>query len=126
MANKLDFYFEQLVTESDMDTLQANLELADHQLMLDQGYTGIVYGFDVTEHNPVADLTVDIAGPGVAYDQEGQRIRLPASTNLDLSTDSNASPTAVVGGANEKWVSVFVQFERVPSDLRFDGNGLPV
>lgn len=126
MANLLDFYFEQLVTEGDMDTLQANLEFADRRIMADQGYEGIVQNFGVVEHNPTPDLTVDIAGPGIAYDQEGQRINMPTGTTLDVSVDSNSNSTAVVGGGNEKWVSVFVRFTRNESDLRFDGNGVPV
>lgn len=126
MANLLDFYFEQLVTEGDMDQLQANLEFADHRIMADQGYEGIVQNFGVVEHNPTPDLTVDIAGPGIAYDQEGQRINMPTSQTLDVSVDSNSNSTAVVGGGNEKWVSVFVRFTRNESDLRFDGNGVPV
>lgn len=126
MANLLNFYFEQLVTESDMDTLQANLQQADHFLMKDQLYIGVNQGYAVVEHNPVPDLTVDVGGPGIAYDQEGQRINMPTTTTLDLSVDSNGSPTAVAVAGNEKWVSVFIQFNRTLSDSRFDGNGVPL
>ena len=126
MANTLDFHFEQLVTESDMDALQANLQQADRRLMADQVYVGIVRGFQVVEHDPIPDLTVDIQGPGIAYDQQGRRVFMPTTTTLDVSTDSNAASTAVVGVGNEKWISVYVRFTRVESDLRFDGNGVPV
>jgi len=125
MANLLDFYFEQLVQESDLDQLQANFEAADRALMSDQAYIGVVSGFGVVEHAPIPDLTVDIGGPGKAYDQEGRRIFMPSSVTLDVSVDSGGSPTAVANPGNEKWVSVVVQFERVASDLRF-GNGVPV
>lgn len=126
MANLLNFYFEQLVTESDMDTLQSNLQQSDRLLMKDQIYIGVNQGYAVVEHNPVPDLTVDVGGPGIAYDQEGQRVNMPTTTTLDVSVDSGGSPTAVAVAGNEKWVSVFVQFDRTLSDSRFDGNGVPL
>lgn len=126
MAKLLDFYFLQLVQESDMDTLQLNLEDSQRQLFTDQQYSGIASGYDVVQHSPTPDLTVDIAGPGVAYDDNGRRVFLPAPVNLDVSLDSQGAPTLVNNGGNEKWISVFTQFERDPSDLRFDGNGFPV
>lgn len=126
MANLLDFYFEQLVTEGDLDTMQGNLESSDKLRMTDLLYIGIAQGYDVEEHSPTPDLTVDIAGPGFAYDQEGNRVNMPTSQTLDVSVDSNSNPTAVTTPGNEKWVSVFVQFTRNQSDLRYDGNGVPV
>jgi hypothetical protein len=126
MSNLLDFYFLQLVQESDMDDLQLNLETSQRQLFTDQQYSGIASGYGVVQHAPTPDFTVDVAGPGIAYDDNGRRIFLPAPVNLDVSLDSQGAPTAVVNPGNEKWISVFTQFERNPSDTRFDGNGLPV
>jgi len=123
---RLDFYFEQLVGESDMDQLQANAEESMNRIMTDQAYFGVTTGYSVVQHSPVPNLTVDVGGPGIAYDQLGRRVAMASSVTLNMSTDSNGSPTTVVTGGNEKWVSVFVQFTRVNSDQRFDGNGLPV
>lgn len=124
MANVYDWYFEQTVTEAEMDEAFANLETATHNLVADQGYSGVYTGLGVVEAT-VPDLTVDVAA-GTAYDQTGQRISIPTLQNLDVSVDSNASSTAVTTGGNEKWVSVFVKFKRALSDQRFDGNGSPV
>jgi hypothetical protein len=123
---RLDFYFEQLVGESDMDQLQSNAEEAMQRIMTDQAYFGVTTGYSVVQHAPVPNLTVDIGGPGIGYDQLGRRVAMSSSVTLNMSTDSNGLPTTVVSSGNEKWVSIFVQFTRVQTDQRFDGNGLPV
>lgn len=123
--NKFDWYFEQLVTEADLDEAFLQVEEADHDIVADDERIGILSGLAGVQHDPVANLTVDISA-GVAYDQEGQRIRLPSEVVLDVSVDSASSSTAVAVGGNEKWVSVFIQFERDESDTRLDGNGNPV
>jgi hypothetical protein len=109
-----------------MDQLQSNAEEAMQRIMTDQAYFGVTTGYSVVQHAPVPNLTVDIGGPGIAYDQLGRRVAMSSSVTLNVSTDSNGVPTAVVSGGNEKWVSIFVQFTRVQTDQRFDGNGLPV
>lgn len=124
MANLFDWFFEQLVTSAEMDEAFGNLEIADQQFVSDQDYFGVYNGLGVTQQT-VPDLTVQVA-VGTAYDQSGQRVRIPSIQNLDLSVDSNSSSTAVVGPGNSKWVSVFVRFTRSLSDQRFDGNGSPV
>lgn len=108
-----------------MDDVFDFAENADHQLQNDNGYVGIAQGQEVSEAFPTPNLTVDIT-LGVAYDQLGQRVFINADQNLDLSVDSNALPTSVAGGGNEKWVSVFAAFDRVLSDPRVDGNGIPL
>lgn len=123
---RFDFYFEQLVGESDMDQLQSNIEESIWRLMTDQAYFGVTTGYSVVQHSPVPNLTVDVGGPGIAYDQLGRRVYMSGSVALNMSIDSNGSPTTVVTVGNEKWLSVFVQFTRTQSDQRFDGNSLPV
>lgn len=122
--NRQNWYFEQLVTQADMDGQFSSAENADQSLQTDNGYIGIASGQDVSQIFP-QDLTVDIAS-GVGYDQTGQRVFIPAVQNLDCSVDSNAISTAVSGGGNEKWISVFVAFDRILSDQRIDGNGVPL
>lgn len=123
--DRFDFYFEQLVTQADMDEAFDFAEAADQALQSDNGYVGIAQGQDVAEHFTPPDLTVDIAA-GVARDPSGQRIFIPALQTLDLSVDSNSVPTAVANVGNEKWLSVFVAFDRALSDPRVDGNGMPL
>lgn len=107
-----------------MDDAFDSAEAADQALMSDQALTGVFTGIvPVQEATP--DLTVDVTA-GTAYDVDGQRITLASTQNLDVSVDSNALSTAVVSGGNEKWVSVFVQFDRALSDPRVDGNGIPL
>jgi len=122
--DRFNFYFEQLVGEADMDEVFDFAENADHALMTDNGYTGIVSGLGVTE-NTVPDLNVIVA-IGTAYDQTGQRIRIGAPQTLDMSVDSNSVSTTVAVNGNEKWLSIFAQFTRALSDPRIDGNGVTV
>lgn len=123
--DKFNWFYRQIVQESDLDDAFDNVEESIRHVMSDQGYVGVVDGLDVVPHSPTPNLTVDIAA-GVAYDQLGRRIAVPSLQVLDVSADSNSSSTAVAVGGNEKWISVFVQFEIDESDLRNDGNGDPV
>ncbi len=123
--NRYDFYFEQLVTQADMDDAFDFAELADQRSLADNGYVGIAQGLEVVEAFPTPNLTVDI-DVGVAYDQTGQRCGITVAQNLDLSVDSSAVSTAVAGGGNEKWLAVFIAFDRTLSDPRVDGNGVPL
>lgn len=122
--DRFNFYFEQLVGEADMDEVFDFAENADHALMTDNGYTGIVAGLGVTE-NTVPDLNVIVA-VGTAYDQTGQRVRIGAPQTVDMSVDSNSVPTTVAVNGNEKWLSIYAQFDRALSDPRVDGNGVTV
>lgn len=124
-----NWFFRQPVTEGEMDDAFDKAQEADLNMMSDQGLVGVMLGGDVAEHFPTPDLTVDIAAPVAAYDQEGQRIFVPGTAgveNIDVSVDSNLVSTSVVTPGNEKIVSVFVQFARVLSNTRSDGNGNPV
>lgn len=123
--NRFDFYFEQLVTQADMDEGFDFAELADQRLQSDNGYVGIAQALEVVEAFPTPNLTVDI-NAGVAYDQDGKRCAVTAPQNLDISIDSSAVSTAVAGGGNEKWLAIFIAFDRTLSDPRVDGNGVPL
>lgn len=126
MSDKIDFYLGQLVTELDLDTVQANLDQSIRRLMADQVYSGIASGYEVVEHNPIPSLTVDVAGPGIAYDQTGRRVYLPAPVTVNCATDSSGSSTAVANPGNERWVSLFAQYDETTSNLEIDDNGTPV
>lgn len=123
MANRRNFYYRQLVTEAELDSAFEQLEQADRDIVADLLPFGIAANAEVTEHSPVPDMTVDVGGGAIAYDQQGRRITIPSRQIVDMTRDSNGAPTEVAGAGHEKWVSVFVRFKRALSDLRMDGNG---
>jgi hypothetical protein len=124
MANRKDFYFRQLVNEAFMDAAFDDLENADRNLAVDISVIGIISGLVATQHSPTPDLTIDLTGPGTAYDQAGRRMFVPTATSgLDCSQDEDGNPTAVVGGGNERWCSVQLRFDRTLANPEVDGNG---
>lgn len=125
MADRLNYYFRQKVTEAELDLGFENLELADQDIMVDQGQVGILRGMVVTQRGAGANLSVDVSA-GTAYDKTGQRIQFSATQNVSVAVDENAVSTAVVGGANSKKISVFAKFTRVLTDPRTDGNAATV
>lgn len=126
MADRLDYYFRQRVTEAELDLGFELLERADRNLAGDLGFVGVLANAVVSQHAPVPDLTVDVSGPGASLDQLGQRIFFSALQNVNVAQDDNAVSTDVSAAGKEKIVSVFVKFDRVVSDPRVDGNSLTV
>jgi hypothetical protein len=127
MAQRYDYYFLQPVTEEELNEGFAGLENADRALMTDQALVGIFSGGVCAQHAPVANLTVDVSGPVIGYDDFGQRILAPGPTlNVNVAQDSSSVSTAVAGSSNEKWVSIALQFTRVLTDPREDGNSQTV
>ncbi|HYM98068.1 MAG TPA: hypothetical protein VET26_12260 [Candidatus Sulfotelmatobacter sp.] len=126
MSNRLDYYFRQRVTEAELDLGFAELEQADQNQAADLGFTGVLANAVVSQHAPVADLTIDVSGPGAILDQLGQRIFFSALQNVNVAQDDNGVSTDVSGAGKEKVVSVFVKFDRALSDPRVDGNSLTV
>jgi hypothetical protein len=122
VAHRLDFYFRQRVTEAELDLGFELLEQADRNLAADIGLFGVVGGAVPTQHAPVADLTVDLTGPGRAYDKLGQRIAFGTGQRVDLAIDSTGIPTEVSTSGEERWLGIFLKFARVMSDPRTDGN----
>lgn len=106
MADRVDFYFRQRVTEAELDLACELLEQADRDLAADIGIYGIVTGAVPTQHSPVPDLTVDLTSPTRAYDRLGQRIFFGTDQTVDCSVDLVGIPTAVSGPANERWLAV--------------------
>jgi hypothetical protein len=90
------------------------------------GYDGIITGADVAEHNPTPNFTVDLSAPALIYDQTSQKIAWSATQNVDCSLDENGAATAVVSSGNEKYLSIFAEYERDLSDPRTDYNGATV
>lgn len=126
MADRLDYYFRQRVTEAELDLGFELLEKADRNLAADIGVYGIVSGAEPTPHSPVADLTIDLTAPGRAYDHIGQRIFFGTGQRVDCSVDLSGIPTEVTVAGKERWLAVFIRFDRLLSDPRTDGNSQQV
>lgn len=126
MADRCDYYFRQKVREAELDLGFELLEKADRDLAADIGLLGIVSGAVPAPHTPVADLTVDLNGPARAYDRLGQRIFFGTDQTVDCSVDHTGIPTEVVQAGNERWLGVFLRFDRLLSDPRTDGNSQQV
>lgn len=126
MANRRDFFFRQRVTEAELDEAFTEIEKASQNLAADLGVVGIVANAAVSQHGPVADLSVDVSGPGMAFDSSGQRIFFSALQNVSVATDDGGISTAVSTTGQEKIVSLFLKFDRALSDPRVDGNSLTV
>jgi hypothetical protein len=122
VADRVDYYFRQRVTEAELDLGFELLERADRNLAADIGVYGIVSGGVPTQHAPIADLTIDLTAPGRAYDRLGQRIFFGSGQTVNLAVDSTGIPTDVSTVGQERWVGVFLRFHRLLSDPRTDGN----
>ena len=126
MADRTDFYFRQKVTEAELDLGFELLEKADRNLAADIGVYGIISGAEPTPHSPVPDLTIDLTAPGRAYDNLGQRIFFGTGQTVDCSVDHAGIPTEVPVAGQERWLGVFLRFDRLLSDPRTDGNSQQV
>lgn len=125
MANRLNYYFRQKVTESELDEGFDLLEQADRAFATDLALIGVVTGMAVAQRGAGANLTVDVAA-GSCYDKDGERIQFSTTQNVDVSVDENAVTTAVTSSGNSKIISVFAKFTRVLTDPRTDGNNVTV
>ena len=126
MADRLDFYFRQAVQESELDLGFELLEKADRDLAADLGIHGIVSGAEPTQHSPVPNLTIDLTPPCRAYDHLGQRIFFGTGQTVDCTVDHTGIPTDVSTAGHERWLGVFLKFDRLLSDPRTDGNSQQV
>ena len=126
MADRLEYYFRQRVTEAELDLGFELLEKADRNLAADIGVYGIVSGAEPTPHSPVAELTIDLTAPGRAYDHIGQRILFGTGQRVDCAVDHSGIPTEVTVAGKERWLGVFIKFDRLLSDPRTDGNSQQV
>ncbi len=126
MADRLDYYFRQKVTEAELDLGFELLEKADRNLAADIGVYGIISGAAPAPHSPVPDLTIDLTAPGRAYDNLGQRIFFGTGQTVDCAVDFAGIPTEVPSAGQERWLGIFLKFDRLLSDPRTDGNSQQV
>lgn len=124
--NIFDWFYRQIVSQSQLDWAFEQVQAADHDQSVDNSLVGILSGMDITENSPTPDLTVN-ASAGVAYDNDGQRMALTGVlTNIDCSMDEYGVSTTVTSALNERWISIFVRFERDLTEPAVDGNSLTV
>ncbi len=124
--DRVRWYFDQLVTDGELNLAFDQVEQADQNLASDLGLLGIISGAVAVPHQPLADLSVDLTAPGRAYDRAGRRVFLPAPVTVNLAVDSTGIPTDVVVPGQERWLSIFLRFLRVEHDPRTDGNSQQV
>jgi hypothetical protein len=125
--NRFDWFFGQYVSQAEMDEAFWWAELADHAISADAGLVGIQEAMVVSQHSPAPDMTVDISGPGVATDRTGQRCYCAdAVTNLDCSVDEYGVATAVTVPGEERYLGIFVRFNREYTLPMVDRNGVTV
>lgn len=113
--NRLNFYPKQIVTDTDLNTLQANVENADYNLAMDLGLSGVVSGLEVSPNSP-NDLKVAYT-KGVAYDAYGKRIAASGNGLIDCSSYT------VLNDGYERWISIVIEFARNAYDARVVDSG---
>lgn len=126
--NRRDFYFRQRVTEAELDETFDKVELADWAIVAEILGYGFLGTPSASQKAPIPDLTVILTAL-LGYDQLGRRLEIPSAVvpyNVNCAVDEVAAPTAVAAPGNEKWLSLFVEFDRALSDPRTDGNGSTV
>jgi len=119
--DRKDYYFRQLLTEAELDEGFDHSEVAQRALIADQNLIGVFQGGEVSERLTTS-LSVDVAGPGLCYDQQGRRVSWASEQAVDCSADEFTNATSVTTPGNAKIVSIFVEFDRLLSDPRTDGN----
>jgi hypothetical protein len=122
VANKYHTYFGQIITNSELNEIFDALFAGVDRFIQDFGYHGIVVGGVAAQHSPL-NLTVDIDGPTIVYDQDANRMSFASTVNVNCALDENGASTAVVGGSNSKYLSLFMEFTSTPSDPRTDDLG---
>lgn len=137
------FYYRRKVLEDDLNTTFDAAEAGDRNLTLGNDlaartppsakskFGGIVQGFTASNGGyPIVNLTA-----GVAFDELGRRIAI--SSALDVRINKDGSTPIGAGGepagvsiqpssGKERWVSIYIAWEQLDSDLRYDGYNEPV
>ena len=122
--NKFDWYFDQLVSEGDLDDAFDNVEQALWNIAGDQDFSGISSGI-VAQEQTSPSWEIDITAPGTGNDKLGRRLFLDAAAEIDCSEDENGTSTSV-GAGKERFISVFAEYDRELSNPQTDGNGVTV
>jgi hypothetical protein len=105
-----------------MDAAFGDVEDAIKVFLQGFQYTGVALGA-VGAQAAIPNLTVVLSGPAIIYQQTQEPIHWSSPQTVNVAVDENGVTTAVAGAPNEKWVSIFAEFVRAPSDARIDGRG---
>lgn len=156
--DRKEFYFRELVTEDDLNSACDNVEAADHNITVDSSIFQKVDGSNAPLSTPagtdfnallggiVNGLTITLGGSGTtaviasgtAYDSQGNRIYVPTTVNVLLTTTGTTSIglggtpggvgsiSTVPASGQFTWVLLQVFFNRNLSDPREDGNDMTV
>lgn len=127
--NRTEFWYRQRVTSPELnDDTFDEIELADWAIVKETLGFGVFNSPAVTQQT-TPDLTV-LVPQILGYDQLGRRTELPASQapyTLNCAVDENGASTAVTGGPGfERWLTVFIEFNRLDTEPKTDGNGTPL
>lgn len=136
--DRRDYYYRQKVLEAELDAGFAGAETAERALAVDYDYVartppaekenfgGIMWGLEASFGGGL-DVLIE---PGAAYGELGIRVGLPTGVNVTLSNegDTQIGQGATGDGAaialasnQECWVTIFLRFDRLLSDQRYDG-----
>ncbi|MDO8944847.1 MAG: hypothetical protein Q7U75_16825, partial [Desulfobacterales bacterium] len=123
---KHTWYFNQIVTEQDMNDDTTWTENAEKDLARDIAEFGAFSGLVVSPTGPAT--TSVVVSSGVARDRDtGSRMYLNLAQNVPCDQDEFGNPTYTDLLPGEgRWCSLFVRGKVVNSDIRTDGHGLPV
>lgn len=118
MADRKNFYFEQRVTQAELDDAFADLENAEFNIKKD-AFSGIGFlmsAVTVTEDSPQSESV--LVGDFLGWDDLGQRVeKTTGPTAFSFSGDH---------GTNIINATLYAKFDRAESDARTDGNGATV
>ena len=141
MSDRKDFYFRQRVTQAELDAAFSAMEQADLRIVEDILGFGFLVGAvnpATVEENTVPDQNVRV-NQFLGYDQLGRRLTnigsgfqgavnlgAPPPQIVDLFVDEVGAATTVTTPGNERILTIFIEFTRLTSDPRVDGNGANV
>ncbi len=120
---RYDHYLKQKLTEGELDADFDAVESALAYAASAAGVYGLCNNGAVTQKSGTPNISVDVTGPLVAYDEDGQRIAVGSLTNVPVSTDESSVSTTVTVPGDERYLSLFVKYQRALSDPRLDGAG---
>lgn len=116
------FFDKQLVEDTDLNAAVTNTYNAIGNLMSDIGIFGIISGGVVTEQG-APSMSVDMTGPFIGYDQDGERIYRSTSDVIDCSVDYLANATVPTVPGEGRWISIHGRFDYTLQDSKvIDGS----
>lgn len=128
--DKHNWFFKQVVAESELDQAFDDVERGLNQLRADHHGGGVVTGLEVTPASP-ASLAVRVAAgtalvPASGGADAGARVPVATLQTVSLATAEGGGSTAVTTPGNSRLVDLYLKFARALSDDRVDGNALPI